>query len=251
MYGDKIESEVKIHCLLLRIDYFIKVFHLAHLIKRGSVEDSKEVIEIDRDLIFMQAELVEIIDSFPDPSGDGIVAEPGSLRHIIQVHKMPGMLIISWCLFLLLCLVFATRQRVKVFLIRNEASINGGWFLLIGMSEIELEVLFDKSQALTLLLEDEVNVHVDALLNIQCWLGNLRNVLFDRSEGLKSPGKFQVLPPLRDTEGSAMLNHRFSKPALIGWVNDLHRTDLPLLHLPDLEGSEWLLNLHSCGYSIH
>lgn len=95
MYGDKIESEVKIHCLLLRIDYFIKVFHLAHLIKRGSVEDSKEVIEIDRDLIFMQAELVEIIDSFPDPSGDGIVAEPGSLRHIIQVHKMPGMLIIS------------------------------------------------------------------------------------------------------------------------------------------------------------
>jgi hypothetical protein len=34
------------------------------------------------------------------------------------------------------------------------------------MSEIELEVLFDKSQALTLLLEDEVNIHVDTLLNI-------------------------------------------------------------------------------------
>ena len=110
--------------------------------------------------------------------------------------------------------------------------------MLVGMSKIELEVLLDKSQALTLLLEDEVNIHVDALLNIQCWLSNLRNIFFDRCEGLKSPGKFQVLPPLRDTEGSAMLNHRFSKPALIGWVNDLHRADLPLLHLPDLEGSE-------------
>ena len=47
------------------------------------------------------------------------------------------------------------------------------------MSEIELEVLLDKSQALTLLLEDEVNVHIDALLNIQIWLSNLRNVFFD------------------------------------------------------------------------
>lgn len=95
MNGDKIESKVQIHCLLLRIDDFIKVFHLAHCIKRGSVEHSKEVVEIDRDLIFMQAELVEVIDGFPYPSGDGIVTEPGSLCHIIQVYKMPGMLIIS------------------------------------------------------------------------------------------------------------------------------------------------------------
>ena len=35
-----------------------------------------------------------------------------------------------------------------------------------------------------------------------------------------------------------MLNHRFGKPALIGRVNYLHGADLPLLHLPDLEGSE-------------
>jgi hypothetical protein len=94
MDGDEIESEIKIHRLLLRIDDFVKVFHLAHLVKGGSVKHSQEVVEVDRDLIFMQAELVEVIDGFPYPSGDGIVAEPGSLCHIIQVHKMPGMLII-------------------------------------------------------------------------------------------------------------------------------------------------------------
>ena len=59
------------------------------------MEHSKKVVEIDGDLIFMQAELVEVVDGFPYPSGDGIVAEPGSLCHIIQVHKMPGMLIIN------------------------------------------------------------------------------------------------------------------------------------------------------------
>ena len=95
MDGDEIESVVQIHCLLLRIDDFVKIFHLTHLIKGGSMENSEKVVKIDRDLIFMQAELVEIIDGFPYPSGDGIVAEPGSLCHIIQVHKMPGMLIIS------------------------------------------------------------------------------------------------------------------------------------------------------------
>lgn len=58
------------------------------------MEDPEEVVEIDRDLIFMQAELVEVVDGFPYPSGDGIVAEPGSLCHIIQVNKMPGMRII-------------------------------------------------------------------------------------------------------------------------------------------------------------
>ena len=71
--------------------------------------------------------------------------------------------------------------------------------MLVGMSEIELEVLLKKSQALTLLLEDKVNVHVYALLNIQCWLSNLRNVFFYRTESLKSSGKFKILPPLRDT----------------------------------------------------
>ena len=54
------------------------------------------------------------------------------------------------------------------------------------MSEIEFEVLLDKSQALALPLKDEVNVHVDALLNIQCWLSNLRDIFFDRCKGLKS-----------------------------------------------------------------
>ncbi len=59
------------------------------------MENSKKVVEIDRDLIFMQAELVKFIDGFPYPSGDRVVAEPWSFCHIIQVHKMPGMLIIS------------------------------------------------------------------------------------------------------------------------------------------------------------
>ena len=48
-----------------------------------------------------------------------------------------------------------------------------------------------------------------------------------------------------------MLNDRFSKPALIGRVNDLHRVDLSLLYLPNLEGSERLLDLHGCGHSVH
>ena len=200
----------------------------------------------------MQAELVEVVDGFPYPSGDGIVAEPGSLCHIIQVNKMPGMRVICWCLSLLLCIVLATDHlRCKVFLIRNGASIDSGLFLLVGMSEIELEVLLDKSQALALPLEDEVNVHVDALLNIQSRLSNLRDIFFDRCEGLKSSWEFQVLPPLRDTKSGAMLNHWFGKPALIGRVNYLHGADLPLLHLPDLEGSEWLLDLHGRSYSVH
>ena len=94
MNGDEIEPEVQIHCLLLRVNDFVKVFHLTHLVKGSSVENSKEIVEIDRDLIFMQAELVKVVDGFPYPCGDGIVAEPGSFCHIIKVHKMPGMVII-------------------------------------------------------------------------------------------------------------------------------------------------------------
>jgi hypothetical protein len=62
---DKVETQVQVHGLLLGIDYLIEVPHFRHVIKRGSMDDTQEIVEEQRDLIVCKAITVEVLDTVP------------------------------------------------------------------------------------------------------------------------------------------------------------------------------------------
>jgi len=53
------------------------------------MEDTQEIVEVKRDLIFMKPIFVEVVDSLQNPKRDRVVPEPKGVSNIILISNVP------------------------------------------------------------------------------------------------------------------------------------------------------------------